>query len=659
MVARLKWAVWWRDSASIAQFAANFECGPNFLPIDRVIVVRIESETSRGSAHAKIDHGKGRNGFTFRISGASITVAVLKVLQGSCPGQILEMRGERMVFGRHPNCQIVLDNAAVSRHHAQILKSHGTYYLEDLRSRNGTQLNGVDIQGKTELHDSDEVKVCDFVFCFQVSPPPDLDHINTREPSQKSASKRNQSASMQPLTADTDPSVMTPQEVTIADDSDRSSIITTLEARSSSGLRLGVNPEVKLRTVIEISTALGSVLDLNEVLKKILDGLFKIYPQADEGFILLKDPVTQRLAVKATKDRDLRRDDVIPISMTIVRQAMESCKAILSANAADDSRFNTSESLSNLRIRSMMCAPLVGKGLDALGVIQLTTRDLRLQFSQDDLDLLISVASQGALAIDNASLHEEVLNQALKQRDLERELEFANQVQLGFLPHERPDADDYEFHDYYAAAQSVGGDYFDYIPLGDHKIAVALADVAGKGVPAALLMARLYSSARLHLITKSGVGAAMSGLNGEIALSGLGHRFITCVMAIIDTQTHTVTLANAGHLPPIRRHDNRDVEIVSRKDSGMPLGIVPDQQFREFQFDIAPGDSWVLYTDGVTEAMSPDRELYLTKRLTSCIANSSPTAESLVKGIVTDVEKFCAGMPQRDDICLVGFRRIS
>lgn len=554
-----------------------------------------------------------------------------------------------MVFGRHPNCEIVLDNAAVSRHHAQILANHGNYYLEDLRSRNGTHLNGMAIEGRTQLHESDEVKVCDFVFRFHLHAPPDSDVVV----------KRNLGVTVprsDHLKRTAPEQTISPEVVlgnlAFTDDSEHSSIITTLEAKSSSGLRLSVNPEVKLRAVLEISTALGSVLDLNEVLTKILDGLFKVFPQADEGFILLKDPETEKLVVRATKHRSVH-DDSIPLSMTIVRQAMDSCEAILSANAAADSRFDASESLSNLRIRSMICAPLVSQDGTALGVIQLSTRDLRLQFHQDDLDVLVSVASQGCLAIENAYLHQALL----RKRDLDRELEFATQVQLGFLPHERPKLNGYEFYDYYEAAQSVGGDYFDYIPLPDGRIAVALADVAGKGVPAALLMARLYSSARFHILTQASIGEALAGLNGEIASSGLGHRFITCVLAIIDPEKHEMMMANAGHLPPMLRDAHGRVEPMARKESGMPLGIVPDQKFRELKYKLERGDAWVFYTDGVTEAMRSDKQIYGGPRLADFISQGPAAVERLVKGIVEDVERFCAGEAQRDDMCLVGFRR--
>jgi serine phosphatase RsbU (regulator of sigma subunit) len=436
---------------------------------------------------------------------------------------------------------------------------------------------------------------------------------------------------------------------------DASSIISTLSARSAGTMRLGVKPEAKLKAVLEISKSLAQTLKLDDVLQKLLDELFKIYPQADEGFVLLNDPEGERLVVKAAEERGTTANSgSLRASMTIVKHAMESGQAILSADALEDSRFNMSESLSGLEIRSMLCVPLMSQQGHALGVIQLDTKSLRQQFSADDLDLLVSIGSQASLAVENANMHEEML----RQRDIERELEFATQVQLGFLPNQRPRLPGYEFHDYYEAALRVGGDYFDYISLSDGRVAVALADVAGKGIPAALLMARLYSSARLHLFTQPNAGLALTALNAEIHSSGLGFRFITFVVVIVNPATHEVTIANAGHLPPLLRRPDGTVEAIGRKQSGMPLGVAPRQEYGELQLPLEPGMSLTLYTDGITEAMNPLNDIYGRARLESFLAKAPTRAEDLIKSLVADVEDFCGDRAQRDDMCLVSLRRV-
>ena len=599
-------------------------------------------------------------------------MAFLEVLKGSNPGQLVQIQPDRTVFGRHPHCQVVIENAAVSRYHAQILDAHGEYYIEDLRSRNGTFINENQVEGRQALKDNDVIRVCDFSFRFLKSAPSDSKMLRPGEsavtadlkPGPRTTigeedSNRSGLKTMNPdeHEEEEEESENKSGNKVKLDEEDRSSIISTMDAGgSSSDMRLGVKPEVKLRAILDITKALARTLDMDQVLDKTLEGLFRIFEQADEGFVMLRDGDKKKLVVKATKTRNKDRevDDQVHVSMTIVRKVLETSEGILSANALEDSRFRASESLSSLRIRSMICAPLVSRELGALGVIQITTNNAGSQFRAEDLDLLISVASQVSMAVENSFLY----HQAMQQRDLERDMEFATQVQLGFLPNSRPKLPGFEFSDYYEPAQRVGGDYFDYISLPGGRVAIALADVAGKGVPAALLMARLYSSVRFHLLSETDLAAAMTGLNAEISVSGLGHRFITCLVGILDPTTNQLTLVNAGHLPPMRRSVDGKVEPVGIKDSGMPLGIVTDQVFRSTTFQLEPGESWLLYTDGVTEAMKSQKEIYGTKRLAEFMANASSKVGELITGVVDDVEKFVEGRAQSDDICMVGFQRL-
>lgn len=587
-------------------------------------------------------------------------MAVLEVLKGITPGQLIPLQSERNVFGRHPHCQVVLDNAAVSRYHAQIVEVHGDYFVEDLRSRNGTFLNELVVEGRQGLKDCDIVRVCDFTFRFLLATPTESKLLKPGEEASDSGVKVGLSAmkdsyGIHTLSDDEAEEVIEKPHQKI-DDDDRSSIISTLDAGSSSSdLRLSVKPETKLKAILEITKVLAGSLSLEQVLDKTLDALFRIFQQADEGFIMLREQEKKKLVVKATKTRHKPdEDDQVHVSMTIVRKALESSEGILSANALEDSRFRASESLSSLRIRSMICAPLVSRELGPLGVIQITTNDVGAQFRSEDLDLLISVAMQVALAVENAYLYQ----QALKQRDLEKDLEIATQVQLGFLPHARPKLAGYEFADYYEPAQRVGGDYFDYIPLPHGRVAVALADVAGKGVPAALLMARLYSSVRYHLISEPDLATAMTGLNSEISVSGLGHRFITCLIMVIDPTAHQLTLVNAGHLSPLRRDVTGKVIPVGIEESGMPLGILADQKFQQAKFDLIPGEMWLVFTDGVTEAMRNSKDIYGNKRLSEFYATAPGKIDEVVKGVVEDVDLFVQGRPQSDDICMVGFQRL-
>jgi sigma-B regulation protein RsbU (phosphoserine phosphatase) len=570
-------------------------------------------------------------------------VAHLKVLSGEDAGKVILLEDDRVVFGRHPSCAVILEDGAVSRQHAQIVQSHGSYYVKDLRSRNGTQVNESDVSEPTLLKESDIIRVCEYAYSYH-------DDSSGADLSQDTAYVKPKPHGPIAATANID---VPATGALIDDDSERSSIIHRIDARSGSGVRLSVKPEVKLRAILEIGKHLSNVLNIDDVLPSILDALFQIFPQADQAFVLLKDEEEDEPQVRACRNRRTD-DDSMSVSWTVVNRAMRTGEAILSADASEDSRFVSSESLAGLQIRSMMCAPLITQAGQRLGVIQLTTFDLRSNFTEDDLDLLVNIATQCTLAIENANMHHTLL----QRRDLERDLEIAMQVQIGFLPNKSPEVKDYDFADFYEAAQHVGGDYYDYIELPDGRIAITVADVAGKGVPAALLMARLYSAARYHLLTKATPAEAMSGLNSEIATSGLGHRFITCAMAVLEPAKHEIVLVSAGHLPPIARDLEGNVEQIEGDDTGLPLGIIPDQTFLQSVHPLKSGDTWLLYTDGVTEAMKSDREIYGSKRLQAFVKSGPLEVEALVKAIVDDVSRFASGHSQSDDLCMVGFQRV-
>jgi serine phosphatase RsbU (regulator of sigma subunit) len=286
-------------------------------------------------------------------------------------------------------------------------------------------------------------------------------------------------------------------------------------------------------------------------------------------------------------------------------------------------------------------------------VLQIDPHDQHCRFSQSDLDLLASVVTQAALAIESAHEREETT----QRRDIERQLEFASQVQMSFLPSQRPLIPGYQFYDYYEAALGIGGDFFDYVPLPDGRLVVALGDVAGKGVPAALLMARLHSMARYHFLASPMPARVLSELNAGLATCGLGHRFVTFVAAVLDPLRHEVTLVNAGHIPPLLVRPNGEVALVGGEASGFPLGICQEHEYGQFTLTLEPGETLLLFTDGVTEAMSGDDEIYGISRVRNFLAQPQRSVEELGTGLIADVEAFGEGRRQCDDTCVVGLQR--
>ena len=550
-------------------------------------------------------------------------MAVLQVVKGLHPGELISIEGDQVILGRHPDCQIVLDVGAISREHAQITVDGGAFFVEDLKSRNGTYVNGEMIQGRTRLADRDRLRICDMLFTFHLQPP---------SPGESEELEAAGAALV-------DDEGATP-----------STIMSTLDVSlSESGLRVGVRPEAKLRALLEIIENLGRTLDLDEVLPKIVDSLFKIFVQADRGFILLKQDGTDALIPKAIKHRRDDSDDTIRISRTIVNQVMNGKEAILSADAATDSRFDMSQSITEFQIRSMMCAPLVDSGGNPLGVIQIDTVDQRARFKKEDLDVLASVARQAAFAVETAQYHEN----SMRQQRIEQDLMLAHQVQQGFLPRSAPAIPGYEFFDFYEAANQLGGDYYDYIQLPGNRLAVVLADVSGKGVPAALLMATLSAETRYCLASEAEAGDAMTRLNAKFTSRGWDDRFVTMVIAVIDLTTHQLVLVNAGHMPPLLRHRDGSVSEVGDACSGVPLGVDPDAAYEQMSVEFRPGDAITMFTDGLSEAMNNGDDLYGIERLRNRLAKSdSGTAKDLGQRLLDDVRGFVGQRPQSDDMCV-------
>jgi sigma-B regulation protein RsbU (phosphoserine phosphatase) len=560
-------------------------------------------------------------------------MAVLQAIKGLVPGQEFPLDRECAVLGRHPECDIVLEVGAVSRQHARILKLGDGFFVEDLHSRNGTFLNEQSVRGRRRLADNDRLRICDLVFVFH----PGKDEVTIVSPPKESG----------------DTGAM------MVDDEGRhgggSTIMSKLDVSpGKQGIRLTVNAEVKLKALLEIGHNLGRALGLDEVLPKVLDSLLAIFLQADRGFVVLQDPATKELVPKAVRHRRENVTERIRISRTIVNGVMAGKEAVLSADAATDSRFDMSESIVDFHIHSMMCAPLIGSQGQVLGVIEIDTVDPRHRFSGDDLEVLASIASQAAIAVENAQLHEVALQESLLQRDLV----LAHKVQQGFLPAAPPKVPGYEFFDFYEPANQVGGDYFDYVWIPGGRLAVTVADVSGKGISAALLMAKLSADARYCLVSEPTPAAAVNRLNRAFCESRWEDRFVTLVLAVLDPQRSEVTIVAAGHMAPLRRSADGRVEPVSLGNSGgLPLGIESGVEYGQQSLTLLPGDALLLYSDGITDAMNAAGEFYGLKRLQTQLGPSAESIMALGGRVLDDVQRFIGSRPQTDDMCVTCFGR--
>jgi len=300
----------------------------------------------------------------------------------------------------------------------------------------------------------------------------------------------------------------------------------------------------------------------------------------------------------------------------------------------------------------MMCAPLVDRDNNAFGVLQVDTLDQRQRFREDDLELLVSTAAQASFAICNAKLHEE----SLKRQSVERDLELAREVQQAFLPQKAPNLPDYTFYSYYRAANTIGGDYYDYVPLPNGNLAVIVADVVGHGVAAAMMMAKLSAEARFCLASESDPAIAVTRLNHRLCQINL-NKFVTFILVVINPKTHEITIVNAGHMAPMYRRADGTVEEPGLAVAGMPLGIMDGVDRKQASITLQPHESLTLYTDGLNEAANLAGKQYSIERMRERVIAADGTPEGTGEDLIADIRAHITGCPQDDDMCLVVFRR--
>jgi serine phosphatase RsbU (regulator of sigma subunit)/pSer/pThr/pTyr-binding forkhead associated (FHA) protein len=546
-------------------------------------------------------------------------MATLHVLKGANEGSLIHLDGDKFILGRNPDCGIVIPITSVSREHAQILRIQGRYYIEDKQSRNGTFVNNQAISTRTLLKHNDRVRICDFLAAFME----------------------------QPLGAAVD-GVDAPE----SEEQDGSSTVEAMLS-GSSNLLLETQPADKLRGLLDISANLSKTLDLDALMPKIVESLFQLFRQADRCFVIHAEEGSNRLLPRVVKTRRPQDEPNARPSRTIVRRCLETAQAFLSDDASRDDRIQLSQSVVDFRIRSVMCVPLCTPEGKAFGVIQLDTQDRSKKFTQEDLKLLWGVANQAAIAMENARLHE----QAVIRERFNRDLELAKRVQESFLPSTLPQVPGYEFYTHYQPAQAVGGDYYGFIPLPQGRLAMALGDVAGKGISAALLMAKLSSEARFCFLAEANPGQAISKLNDLLyEFTSPMDRFVTLAAVVLDPARHVVTLVSAGHPSPQlwRKSANTLQDAMPKATVGLPLGMMEGCVYDSCQVVLQPGDNLILFSDGVTDALDVRNHQFSMKGVQRVIQEAgSVPAPVLGERLAKAVELHATNRDPHDDVTLV------
>jgi len=543
-------------------------------------------------------------------------MAELVIISGPEEGKTL-LLGEKCVIGRHGDCDLQLDDDTVSRHHALIISQDDGYYIEDMGSSNGTFVNGSEVR-RARLSHRDTIKLSHAVLMFK-------EHVASGETRVEVVEER----------ARQDSTIINPEDAlsTIMRDSTAIDNVDELQALHE-----------KLLTVTRFSEAVRSTLDLKSLLSKVLDLVFEIFPQTERGFVMLYD---ERGTLRPAASRSRFPEAEITVSSSVLDVVLKDKKAILSNNPVDDTRFGTGQSIVRMQIRSLMAAPLLSAE-EAIGAIHIDTTRPGAPFSKDDLALFSGLADQAAVAVANARFHEYLL----RRQRLEQELSIAQTVQKSFLPKKLPDNELVELACHYALAYKVGGDFYDLMELPDGGLVISIGDVSGKGIPAALLMAKTISEMRVAASAKASPADMLSMVNAIMAGTMTPEMFVTAAVCVYDPPTRHAYLSDAGHNPPIVRRASGEVFLLEL-EKGFPLGVVDDGQYTDFQMQLSPQDTILFYTDGVTDAANEAGESFGVEKLAEVAANAPGGAKNIIEAVLSAVHDFIGLTRPFDDLTMI------
>jgi sigma-B regulation protein RsbU (phosphoserine phosphatase) len=417
-------------------------------------------------------------------------------------------------------------------------------------------------------------------------------------------------------------------------------------------LTAGLSVVDKLRMLLDITKTISRSLDLDEVLNLVMDTLDSLIPYDAAGIYLVKcsQPLPELeggldetcvFHTQAVRGYDI--DDMKELSLKmgegLIGYVALNGKPFTSPDVRNEPRYINARA----RTRSEMVAPIISNN-EVIGVFDLESDELNA-YGKDDLEILMLLSSQVAIIIEKVMLHEQLIE---KQR-LETQLEIARQVQLQLLPPRDPQLEGFDISAYNFPTEEVSGDYYDWVRIYDDQIGIVIADVSGKGVPAALLMAFLRASLRAATHIGYSPHISMSKVNYLLWESIERNQFVTAFYGTLDATNRTLAYSNAGHNPPFLIDVDGKAHFEER--GGVPLGMFRDSRYYEYYATIDSGQMLVLYTDGVTEATNPAGEEYGLDRLVdAALRGRDLSAREMIDFIHRDVITWTDGLGATDDV---------
>lgn len=406
----------------------------------------------------------------------------------------------------------------------------------------------------------------------------------------------------------------------------------------------------ELSILNEVASAVSSTSSLDQIVNLIVQKCVK-HLKVEQGAVLLFSHQASGAALK-TMVRELHTDikEGIPYRLgdQITGWMLKNQKSLIVNDFTTEDRFQMPEEARN--IKSLLCVPLRLKG-HLIGVLNVFNKKGGEGFNESDQRLLSIIAAQSAQVVENARLAEE--EKALA--DFQKELQLARDIQMRLLPKDPPTIAGYAVAGHSEPALRVGGDYFDFLEFDDGRWGFCLADVSGKGITASLLMANVQATIRGQSRLAPDAGKCVERSNQMLYESTDSDKFVTMFYAVLDPETHTLDYSNAGHNPPILVSADREPMLL--EVGGPVLSVMPKFSYERAQTEMRPGDTLLVYSDGYSEAMNLRFEEFGDVRMRRLAAahKGLPPAE-LLETITGEVNRFCEGAPQADDMTIMAIQ---
>jgi predicted ATPase/serine phosphatase RsbU (regulator of sigma subunit)/tRNA A-37 threonylcarbamoyl transferase component Bud32 len=421
----------------------------------------------------------------------------------------------------------------------------------------------------------------------------------------------------------------------------------------------GLNAKLDLISVLKASQALSGEI----VLANLLDRMMQIVIEnagAQRGLFLME----KELSFHVVAEREEQSKVAISLQSQPLEQSKQLCSSLVQyvartkkhlvvKDATVDQRFARDPYVLEKRPKSILCLPILHQG-KVTALLYLENNLIAGTFTQERIELLQLLSSQIAISIENARLYEQ--EKAFVR--MQEEVRLASQIQQNLLPKHSPVISGYEIAGVNIPAQMVGGDYFDFIQITADRWAICIGDVSGKGLPASLLMANLQATLRGQTLLDAPPGECLHRSNRLLYQSTSPEKFATLFYGVLDTSAHSLTYANAGHDNPYVM--NQGVQKSRLKAGGIPLGMMEEISFEYDFVSLVPGDTIIMYSDGIPEAMNEQEDFFGDERLATLVARHyTITTTGLMEKIIAEVKAFTGTMPQSDDMTIVVVRRTS